>query len=84
MKIKRKSIRINEVIEALLKELKPQLAHHGAGYIVEVLACELGGLSIPLSPDQRRRLGAKKRGRKLKGKPALNPKGRRRSKKKPE
>lgn len=75
-KLKRKSIRINEVIEELLKQLKPALAHHGAGYIVEVIACELGGLPIPLPPDQRQRLGAQKRGRELKGQPALNPAGR--------
>jgi hypothetical protein len=75
-KIKRKTIRINEVIEELLKQLKPDIAHHGAGYIVEVIACELGGLPIPIPPDERRQrgsvIGAKKRGRELKGKPALN------------
>lgn len=76
MKITRKSIRISSVTEALLKRLKPDLASHGVGYIVDVIAHEQSGLPLPLSPDQRRQKGAAKRGRKLKGKPALNPAGR--------
>lgn len=70
----KKSIRINGLTEYLLFQIKPELAHYGAGYIVEVLAAELQKppLPIPLPPDQRRQMGAEKRGKQLKGKPALN------------
>jgi hypothetical protein len=75
-KITRKSIRISSITESLLKKLRPELADHGAGYIVDVIAHEQSGLPAPMAPDVRRQKGAAKRGKKLKGKPALNPSGR--------
>jgi len=71
--ITRKSIRISSITEALLKKLRPQIAHFGAGYIVDCLAAELSGIAAPKPPDQRQQEGAEKRGKELKGKPALNP-----------
>lgn len=78
--IPRKSIRISAITERLLKRLRPELAHYGPGYIVDALIHEQAGMPAPFPPDVRRQLGAEKRGRKLKGKPALNPEGRRGSK----
>lgn len=75
-KIVRKSIRISAITAGLLKNLRPDLAEHGAGYIVEVLVHDLSGLPPPLEPAIRLQLGASKRGQELKGKPALNPAGR--------
>ncbi len=74
--ITRKSIRISTITKTLLEQLRPELAEQGAGYIVDVIAHEQAGLPAPMPPAERRRQGARKRGRKLKGKPALNPSGR--------
>ena len=71
----RKSIRISVITEALLKKLRPELEHHGAGYIVDVIIHEQSNLPPPLPPDTRRQKGAEKRGKQLKGKPAINQKG---------
>jgi len=72
----RKSIRISAITEMLLTRLRPDLAAHGTGYIVEVIAHEQSGLPAPLPPDARMQAGAEKRGQQLSGKPALNPAGR--------
>jgi len=74
--IARKSIRISSITESLLKSLRPELAHHGAGYIVDVIANEQSKLPAPLPPDARVLLGQETRAEQLRGKPALNPKGR--------
>jgi hypothetical protein len=74
--LSRKSIRISSITEALLKSLRPELAQYGAGFIVDLLAHEQAGLPAPLPPNKRIEVGAKKRGQQLRGKPALNPKGR--------
>jgi len=70
--IGRKSIRISAITEVLLKRLRPELAEHGAGYIVDVIAHEQSNLPAPRPPDVRQQEGAEKRGKELKGKPALN------------
>ena len=78
--IARKLIRISSITESLLKSLRPDLAHHGAGYIVDVIAHEQSGLSLPLAPDARMTQGQERRAEQLRGKPALNPQGRKQSK----
>lgn len=70
--ISRKSIRISSITETLLRRLRPEIADHGAGYIVDVIAHEQSNLPAPLPPDVRQQEGAEKRGKQLKGKPALN------------
>lgn len=74
--IVRKSIRISSITERLLQKQFPDLVPHGTGHIVDCMGADAAGLPRPRTPEQRQKAGAKKRGKKLKGQPALNPKGR--------
>lgn len=73
-----KNVQIAENWLDLLRFKFPTLLEHGNAWAIESLIADKVGLPRPLTPQQARQRGAEARGKQLAGKPALNPKGRKR------
>lgn len=69
-----KQIGIGQSWLDLLLSKHPDLDGHGAAWAIEAALADLLGVPRPLTPQQARKEGAAKRGKQLKGKPALNKK----------